>query len=63
MKNKPNPLHRKQTFWNGPIYFFEGPGLSPDDPEFNRGEREARRAFLARQAAEKKRQQRGKKKK
>lgn len=61
MKNKPNPLHRKETFWNGPIYFFEGPGLSPDDPEFKRREREDRRAFLARQAAEKK--LRGKKKK
>jgi len=61
MENKPNPLHQKNTFWVGPRYFFEGPGLSPDSPEFKRHAAESRRAFLARQAAEKKR--RGKKKK
>jgi hypothetical protein len=63
MNNKRNPLHQKNTLWVGPRYFFEGPGVSPDSPEFKRHDLEGRQAFLARQAAEKKRQQRGKKKK
>ncbi len=36
MKDKPNPLHQKETEWIGGVFFFEGTGLSPDDPEFKR---------------------------
>jgi len=33
MKNKPNPMHRKETEFHGSFQAFTAVLLSPDDPE------------------------------
>jgi len=43
MKHKRNPLHQKETEFTGSFQAFSCPGLSPDDPEFKRRDREGRR--------------------
>ena len=39
-----NPLHQKETEWQGGVYFFEGIALSPDDPIVKSRLRKARPA-------------------
>ena len=50
-----NPLHQKETEWQGGVYFFEGPALSPDDPSLEPRVRKGRPADARRGAAAKKR--------
>jgi hypothetical protein len=55
MKNKPNPLHQKETEFHGSFQAFTAVLLSPDDPTVKARVRKGRPADVPRPRASKKR--------
>ena len=55
MKNKPNPLHQKETEWHGSFQEFTATVVSPDDPSLEPRVRRGRPADARRAVEPKKR--------